>query len=177
MSSPSSDSTSSKSPSSSSPPSSPEILLKGKPIVILKKPVEFSGPSDVNSSEDSSTSEDSMNSSKGSLIVGETSSETFELSLDSCAISETSYDSDVDDNGADLFNLREPSSISEVYDSRINYSSDEDDLAMNYPQPELIPIAHSTVAHFGPASSGVQDASSTVSNRLKVDKNSVVAKR
>lgn len=143
------------SPTPSSPSSSLKILLNSKPIVILKKPNELSGPSDV----ESSSFEDSIDTSKVSLIVGETSSETED---GSCAISETSYDSDDDDNDPGLFKYREPSSISEVYDSRVYYSSDDDDLAMNYPQPEP---------------NAAQDASSTKSNRLKAPKKSVLAKQ
>lgn len=148
------------SPTPSSPSSSLKILLNSKPIVILKKPNELSGPSDV----ESSSFEDSIDTSKVSLIVGETSSETED---GSCAISETSYDSDDDDNDPGLFKYREPSSISEVYDSRVYdsrvyYSSDDDDLAMNYPQPEP---------------NAAQDASSTKSNRLKAPKKIVLVKQ
>ncbi len=106
------------SPTPSSPPDSSagQLLLNGKPITILKNPnlMEL-GDGEPTSFESDDTS---MDSSKGSLIVGETSTETDDVS---CAISETSYHSE--DEEFDVFKFNQIAS--EVY--QLSYSSDAED--------------------------------------------------
>ncbi|KAH9404249.1 hypothetical protein TYRP_000068 [Tyrophagus putrescentiae] len=110
------------SPTPSSPPDSSagQLLLNGKPIAILKNPnlMEL-GDGEPTSFESDDTS---MDSSKGSLIVGETSTETDDVS---CAISETSYHSE--DEEFDVFKFNQIAS--EVYQlsSQLSYSSDAED--------------------------------------------------